>query len=94
MKKEIKFGNRIALLERSKSVGSLIISPAMPDNPVPSELAEIADAINADDFIDVHTIITHKGEIAFRIDKGCADAVLVDFICDVLASVFESDITV
>lgn len=57
-------------------------------------LAELADAINEAENIDVHTILPTRGKIAFTIEKGASNAELIDTVCDAIAAVFDTDTVV
>lgn len=93
MKKKVKFGNHSAVLERSKSVGVITILPALPVKPLSMKLAELADAINEADFVDVHTV-QPSGKIVFIVENGISNTILLDVICNAITRAFDTDATV
>lgn len=54
-------------------------------------LAELADALNEAENIDVHAILPTRGKIAFTIGKGASNAEIIDIVCDAIAAVFDAD---
>lgn len=94
MKQTIKFGQRTAILERSKTVAILEITPNLPAIPLPMSLAELADAISETENVDVHTILPGRSKIAFTVGKGISNTKLIDTIRDAISVVFDTDTVV
>lgn len=94
MKKIITFGQSTAILERSKMAATLQITPIQTNTPLPMPLAELADALNEAENIDVHAILPARGKIAFTVEKGASNAEVIDIVCDAIAAVFDTDTVV
>ncbi len=94
MKKILKFGNRSVILERSKSVAIAQLEPLPINVAFPQELATLADAINEIETVDVHTILIPPGKICFTVGKSVTDCALTLAISDVIAKVFDTDVSV
>lgn len=94
MKKIISFNDGVAILERSKTAATLEVRAANITGPLPMSLAQIADAINEAENIDVHLILPSRGKIAFTASKGMSNTELLDTICDAIAGVLDTDTVV
>lgn len=57
-------------------------------------LAELADALNEAENIDVHAILPARGKIAFTVEKGANNAEIIDTVCDAIAAVFDTNTVV
>lgn len=91
MKKIITFGRRTAILERSKMAATLQIVPDQTNTPFPMPLAQLADAINEAENIDVHAILPTRGKIAFTVEKDASNTEIIGTVCDAIAAVFDTD---
>lgn len=86
MKREITFGNQIAMVERSKTAAMLEIPRANSDS-----LAILSDAIDENDGITVIAFYPNKGKVQIIADRTVSNTEVIDMICDAIGRVFDCD---
>lgn len=86
MKREITFGDQIAMVERSKTAAMLEIPRANSDS-----LAILADAIDENYGITVIAFYPNKGKVQFIVDRTVSNTEVIDMICDAIGRVFDCD---
>lgn len=94
MKKNITFGHNTAVLERSKSAASIVITPIPVNTPLPSMIAELADKLNESEIVDVFHILPYRGKIVFTVEGSATNADIIDVVCDAVTCVYGTDTTV
>ena len=94
MKKTITFSNNTAVLERTGSTATIVITTIPENTPFPTEIAQLADRLNEFDFIYVMQIFPRRGKIVFTVDKAAPNADVINVVCDCITCVYNTDTVV
>ncbi len=94
MKKEITFNDCSAILERVKCAAMITLSPLHINDRLTPYLAELADALNDVEFINVFSILNTQGKLCFTVNKGIRNNEVLDAVCDAITRVFDANITI
>lgn len=57
-------------------------------------IAELADAIDEAQCVDVKAVLFDAGKIIFVVEKGTTNAEVIDVVCDAITRVYDTDTVV